>query len=219
MFFPPPLFSFDKVEQKDKTNLQIFQRRKAVRVVRVHVCVCIYVHIYLEGTEISGIKHFVEWTSCRPAQAPRTVSTRRGLEITYTTLPIVYLEKLKLSHRPKATQRISIWMKIQIIFFTAIMQPLTFIFCEEYQVWSSLREDFADIPPPCLKEMILLSVGYCRLDLAASSGSTSWIWWQRSKDPGKWPSDFSVSERVKTPHSRSPVWNWRFCCFRGGTMS
>lgn len=83
------LFPFAKVEQKDKTNLQIFQRRKAMRIARVHVCVHIYVHIYLEGTETSDIRHFVEWASYIPAQAPRTVSTRRGLEVAYTTLPIV----------------------------------------------------------------------------------------------------------------------------------
>lgn len=97
----------------------------------------------------------------------------------------MFVEELKLKHLSKFPQHISARTKIQVLPFTAVMHSLTFILYEGYQIWNSRREDFSNIPPLCLKRMILLSARSCQLDPAIPSGATGWIWWQKFKDPAE----------------------------------
>ena len=79
-------------------HLQISQRRKATRVVWACVRAPIYVPVCLGGSEIRVARGFSLCDFPQTSPSTQDAWSGEGLEATYTTVPAVYLEKLKLGH-------------------------------------------------------------------------------------------------------------------------
>lgn len=158
----------------------------------------------------------VVWTSWR---AHSTVRARTELEVACTALPVVCLDKLKLSNLPRVTQHICASAEIHILLFTAIVPPLVFISHGGYQVHSNLRDVFSDIPALCLKDVFLLSTGCDQPDPPLPGGLSRWVLWQKFKDPaeaGQMAQWLLCLGEIPDTSYEEPVW---FCCLTGGGTS
>lgn len=141
-----------------------------------------YVLGHLESSEIKMILNFLMCEIPTGQFKHIEQSVLGGNQKSPVTLsPLYSLRNQSLVIYPRSPKHISGKPKIRILVFIAIVHHLTFIFCEGYHVQNSLRKDFVS----SVFEIILLSGGYCQLDLAAPSGHTNSLLCQKFKDPAE----------------------------------